>query len=68
MDGERYFQIWLQRVGYGYRIDEVDEIRKYIGVDMRDIVLLDNGLEWIKSDTSSANFRKLTVDWLEERM
>jgi hypothetical protein len=42
---------------------EVDEIREHIGVQARDIVLLDNGLRWIQSDLPDVDFKKMTVEW-----
>jgi hypothetical protein len=48
MDNENYFQIWLQRSGYGFHLDEIEEVRDFMQVSEHEIKRLDNGLSWIQ--------------------
>ena len=46
MDGDEYFEIWLQRKGYGFYLCDVDEVRRFIQVGEGEVKRLDNGLRW----------------------
>jgi hypothetical protein len=54
VDSERYFEIWLQRTGYGYALGDVEEVRAFINVDTSEILRLDNGLRWVQPRDAEA--------------
>jgi len=47
MDSEEFFEIWLQRRGYGYYLSDIDEVREFIRVTEHEVKRLDNGLKWL---------------------
>jgi hypothetical protein len=65
-DKEKYFEIWLQRKGYGYYLSEVEEVRCFIGVDKSDILRLDNALKWVQpGDAESIDLPVMTMKVVE---
>jgi len=51
-DKEKYFEIWLQRIGYGYYLSEVEEVRCFIAVEKPEILRLDNALKWVQPNAA----------------
>jgi hypothetical protein len=65
-DKEKYFEIWLQRKGYGYYLSEVEEVRCFITVEKSDILRLDNTLKWIQpSEAESIDLPIMTMKIVE---
>ena len=46
-DFDNFFEIWLQRKGYGHYLSDIEEVRQFMGVAEGAINRLDNGLKWL---------------------
>jgi hypothetical protein len=63
MNDEDYFEIWLQRKGYGFYLSDVEEVCEFIQIQKDQVVRLDSGLKWIKPvDNSVIEIPIMTIE------